>query len=127
MRRFAVTLVLALLGLGLGTGCRTTVVYQDSRVTVANTNRVMVEDVAIGTTGASMKAQAHLRNLTDKQLRLRLRFTWLDAQGQAVGVGSPTDGWIKTSLAPKERRAVDAVAPNADCVDVRVYVQEWSK
>ncbi len=87
-------------------------------------DEVTVEDVRTDREDGRLSAQVSLRNDDDDPLRLRYRFTWLDARGMAVGLDSPTDAWRTLSLAPYELRYLRAVAPTADCADFRLYLQE---
>ncbi len=119
-KRYAVALVA---GLALfAVGCRSTCCH-DARITTAELYDVAVEGVTTGTTGHAMTVQLRLRNVLDEPVALRLRVTWLDASGRAVALDSPTDAWQKVTLAPKEVRFVDAVAPSAACTDWRAYLQ----
>lgn len=87
-------------------------------------DEVEIEDVRTDRENGRLSAQVTLRNDDDDPIRLRYRFTWLDAKGMAVGTGSPTDAWLTLSLAPYELRYLRASAPNAECADFRLYLQE---
>lgn len=93
-------------------------------VTGPGADEVTVEEVRTDREGGRLSAQVTLRNDDDDPLRLRYRITWLDAKGMAVGIGSPTDAWLTISLAPYELRYLRASAPNEDCADFRLYLQE---
>lgn len=94
-------------------------------VTGPGADEVIIEDVRTDRENGRLSAQVSLRNDDDDPLRLRYRFTWLDASGMAVGVGTPTDAWLTLSLAPYELRYLRAVAPTEDCADFRLYLQEF--
>ncbi len=85
---------------------------------------VVLMDVRTVREPNSLSAQVTMRNDAGEPLRLRYRFTWLDAAGLAVGAGSPTDAWLSVSLAPYEVRYLRATAPSGDCADFRLYLQE---
>lgn len=93
-------------------------------VTGPGADEVTVEDVRTERENGRLSAQIRLRNDDDDPIRLRYRCTWLDASGMAVGTGSPTDAWLTVSLAPYEVRYLRIHAPNADCADFRLYLQE---
>ncbi len=110
----------ALAALALCVGCAGP--YAD-HVTGPGVDDVTVMDVRTIREPNSLSAQVTLRNDDSDPLRLRYRFTWLDAAGLAVGVGTPTDAWVSESLAPYEIRYLRATAPNGDCADFRLYLQ----
>ncbi len=86
---------------------------------------VKVMDVRTVREPNSLSAQVTLANEDSDPLRLRYRFTWLDARGLAVGEGTPASDLRLLSLAPYEIRYLRATAPSGDCEDFRLYLQEF--
>lgn len=118
MKRFPLFAALAALALA---GCAGP--YAD-HVSGPGVDAVTLMDVRTIREPNSLSAQVTLRNDDSDPLRLRYRFTWLDAAGLAVGTGTPTDAWMTLSLAPYEIRYLRATAPSGDCTDFRLYLQE---
>ncbi len=85
---------------------------------------VTVEDIRAQIEEGRLSAQVCLYNEDDDPVRLRYRVTWLNASGLAIGLGSPTDAWLSTSLAPQERRYLRITAPSNEAADFHIYVQE---
>lgn len=96
----------------------------DGRVTGPALDRVDLAGVTAVQKDAHLRATVQLKNDAKEPVRLRYRFTWLDGMGQPVGLGTPTDNFLLISLAPYETRYIQGDAPNAECADFRLYLQE---
>lgn len=104
----------------LATGCTT----YDGRVEGPGAQVVEIRDVYGLSKDSHLRASVQVKNKNSDPVRLRYRFTWLDGNGMPVGLGTPTDSFLLISLAPYESRYIQGDAPNSDCVDFRVYIEE---
>jgi len=118
-----------LLGTGLLSGCRTssgiTVESYPKRSITVNSkvvgNLLQVTEHNAVKRNDLLLAQITLQNISQKDLQFECRFEWKDKEG--IVIETPMTTWMPFSFSAKERKAVNAIAPNAAAEDYTFIIR----
>ena len=83
---------------------------------------IQVVDLKSAIIGDMMKAQVSLRSKDRDTINIQYSFNWFDAQGMAVGTGTPV--WKPFIIYGREARMIQAVAPDPRAREFKLNIRE---